>query len=220
MHQMALENLLRVAVLSDNQVMQGYNNFLDRVRIAGLDFTSIHFPEPSSKMTGSTRTQLLGGFILYYLSNQGLIRPKGTRHALRGQLAGLSEALRRPRWRQTALGAINDCILGGLYEEQILEEDIATEIIPMISTPASTDPDSKSRATLFNLLTQIILKVQPSHAFKFIRDLASEECPYLNMRSSAISLLRRLVVRAFNHDPVRISHFGQVGRLSSLKLAG
>ncbi|CAE6374135.1 unnamed protein product [Rhizoctonia solani] len=201
---MALENLLRVAVaecLSDNQVMQGYNNFLDRVRIAGLDFTSIHFPEPSSKMTGSTRTQLLGGFILYYLSNQGLIRPKGTRQALRGQLTGLSEALRRPRWRQTALGAINDCILGGLYEEQILEEDIATEIIPMISTPASTDPDSKSRATLFNLLTQIILKVQPSHAFKFIRDLASEECPYLNMRSSAISLLRRLVVRAFNHDP-------------------
>ncbi|KAF8667192.1 hypothetical protein RHS04_09349 [Rhizoctonia solani] len=71
----------------------------------------------------------------------------------------------------------------------------------MISTSASTDPDSKSRATLFNLLTQIILKVQASHAFKFIRDLASDEYPYLNMRSSAISLLRRLVVRAFNHHP-------------------
>ncbi|CEL60575.1 hypothetical protein RSOLAG1IB_12384 [Rhizoctonia solani AG-1 IB] len=73
-------------------------------------------------------------------------------------------------------------------------------MIPIVSTPASTDPDSKSRSVLFNLLTQMILKVQPVHAFKFVRDLASEECPYLNMRSSAIGLLRRLVVRAFNRS--------------------
>ncbi|ELU35584.1 hypothetical protein AG1IA_10386 [Rhizoctonia solani AG-1 IA] len=84
MYQMVLENLLRVAVAEyvsgfRSQVMRDYNDFLHRVRIAGLDFTPIRFPEPSSKMTGSTRTQFLGGFILYYLSNQGLIRPKGTR---------------------------------------------------------------------------------------------------------------------------------------------
>ncbi|CCO33184.1 hypothetical protein BN14_07256 [Rhizoctonia solani AG-1 IB] len=199
----ALKELLCVALaecLSDKHILRSYDDFLHRLRTAGLDFTPTYALEPRSKMTGSTRTQLLGEFVLYYLSNQGPVRPKGTRQALREHLNGLSAALHRPRWRQTALGAINDCVLGGLYEEEFLEEDIAAEMIPIVSTPASTDPDSKSRSVLFNLLTQMILKVQPVHAFKFVRDLASEECPYLNMRSSAIGLLRRLVVRAFNRS--------------------
>ncbi|CCO37567.1 hypothetical protein BN14_11723 [Rhizoctonia solani AG-1 IB] len=173
---MALKELLCVALaecLSDKHILRSYDDFLHRIRTAGLDFTPTYAIEPRSKMTGSTRTQSIGEFVLYYLSNQG----------------------------PTALGAINDCVLGGLYEEEFLEEDIAAEMIPVVSTPASTDPDSKSRAVLFNLLTQMILKVQPVHAFKFVRDLASEECPYLNMRSSAIGLLRRLVVRAFNRSP-------------------
>ncbi|QRW23243.1 YAP/Alf4/glomulin family protein [Rhizoctonia solani] len=139
---MTLENLLRVAVaecLSDNQVMRDYNNFLHRVRIAGLDFTPIRFPEPSSKMTGSASRQL----------------------------TGLSEALRHPRWRQTALGAINDCILGGLYEDQILEEDIATEIIP----PARDDPfASQLLLEEYNpiLLQSPVLEEKEAEGLKFV----------------------------------------------------
>ncbi|KAG8760360.1 hypothetical protein FRC11_000530 [Ceratobasidium sp. 423] len=170
----ALEQLLSTAIaecLSDKHIMQNHNDFLYRLRTVGLAFTPAHSTEPAPKMTIHTRSQSIGEFILYYLSNRGPVRPKGTRQALKKQLAGLSVALHRPRWRQTALGAINDCVLG-LYDDEFLEEDIAAEIIPMMSTPAATDPDSKSRARLFNLLTQIILKVQPVHAFKFVRDLA------------------------------------------------
>ncbi|CAE6434978.1 unnamed protein product [Rhizoctonia solani] len=199
----ALEQLLSVAIsecLSDKHIMQDHNDFLFRLRVAGLLFTPSHPTEPDAKMAAQTRTQLVGAFILYYLSNRGPVRPKGTRQALKKQLSGLSGALHRPKWRQTALGAVNDCVLG-LYEEEFLEEDVAAELIPMVSTPASTDPDPKKRATLFKLLTQMIFKVQPVHAFKFVRDLASEECPYLNMRSSAVGLLRGLVVRAFSQDP-------------------
>ncbi|KAL5638048.1 hypothetical protein ACGC1H_002345 [Rhizoctonia solani] len=200
----ALEQLLSVAVaecLSDRHIMQGHNDFLYRLRTAGLAFTPTHSTVPNSKMTIHTRSQSIGAFVLYYLSNRGPVRPKGTRQALRAQLSGLSAAIQRPRWRQTALGAINDCVLGGLYEKDYLEEDIAAELIPIISTPASTDPDPKHRAMLFTLLTRMILTVQPMHAFKFVRDLASEECPYLNMRSAAVGLLRKLVVRAFSQNP-------------------
>ncbi|CAE6345365.1 unnamed protein product [Rhizoctonia solani] len=199
----ALEQLLSVAIaecLSDRHIMQDHNDFLYRLRAAGLAFTPAHPTQPT-KMTIHTRSQSIGALILYYLSNRGPIRPKGTRQAVKAQLSALSVALHRPRWRQTALGAINDCVLGGLYDEDFLEEDVAAELIPMVSTPASTDPDPKNRAVLFNLLTRMILQVQPVHAFKFVRDLASEECPYLNMRSSAVGLLRRLVVRAFSQDP-------------------
>ncbi|KDN45809.1 hypothetical protein RSAG8_04642, partial [Rhizoctonia solani AG-8 WAC10335] len=198
----ALEQLFCIAIaecLSDRHIIQDHNDFLYRLRAAGLAFSPAHSTEPTSKMTVHTRTQSIGAFILYYLSNRGPIRPKGTRQALKGQLAGLSVTLQRPRWRQTALGAINDCVLGGLYEEEFLEEDIAAEIIP--ASPLLCYPDPKNRATLFNLLTRMILKVQPVHAFKFVRNLASEECPYLNMRSSAVGLLRRLVVRAFSQVP-------------------
>ncbi|CAE6376283.1 unnamed protein product [Rhizoctonia solani] len=200
----ALQELLLVAVaefLSDKHIMRDYDDFTHKLRTAGLDFIPTYLSGPASKMTGRTRTQSLGEFVLYYLSNQGPIRPKGTRQALRAQLTGLSVALNHLRWRQTALGVIRDCVLGGLYEEEFLEEDVAAEIIPIVSTPASTDPDPENRAALFNLLTQMILKVKPVHAFKFVRDLASDECPYLNMRSSAIGLLRRLVARAFSHTP-------------------
>ncbi|KAJ1301933.1 hypothetical protein OPQ81_000772 [Rhizoctonia solani] len=198
----ALQQLLCTAVaecLSDTHVLQEYNDFLHRLRTAGLAFTPVESTKPAPRMTIHTRSQSIGAFILYYLSNRGPVRPKGTRQALKKQLPGLLVALQRLKWRQTALGAINDCVLG-LYDEEFLEDDVAAEIIPVISIPASTDPDSKSRATLFNLLTRIILKFQPVHAFKFVRDLASEECPYLNMRSSAIGLLRRLVVRAFSQN--------------------
>ncbi|CAE6462240.1 unnamed protein product [Rhizoctonia solani] len=200
----ALEQLLSVVIakcLSDRHIMQDHNDFLYRLRAAGLAFTPTHSTERNSKMTIQTKTQSIGTFILYYLSNRGPVRPKGTRQALKAQLSGLLAALHQPKWRQPALGAINDCVLGGLYEQEFLEEDIAAELVPVISTPASTDPDPKHRATLFTLLTRMILTVRPIHAFKFVQDLASEECPYLNMRSAAIGLLRRLVVRAFSQHP-------------------
>ncbi|CAE6477432.1 unnamed protein product, partial [Rhizoctonia solani] len=180
----ALERLLSVAIaecLSDKHITQDHNDFLYGLRTAGLAFTPAHSTEPTPKMTIYTRSQSIGEFVLYYLSNQGLVRPKGTRQALKKQLAGLSVALHRPKWRQTALGAINDCVLG-LYDDEFLEEDVAAEIIPVGFSLA-------------------IFVVQPVHAFKFVRDLASEECPYLNMRSSAVGLLRRLVARTFSQAP-------------------
>ncbi|KAG8775997.1 hypothetical protein FRC12_001141 [Ceratobasidium sp. 428] len=67
-----------------------------------------------------------------------------------------------------------------------------------VSSVSATDPVPETRAASFRVLTEIVLKVHPETAFDLVRQLAGEECPFSNMRSAAIGLLRRLVVRAFN----------------------
>lgn len=50
----------------------------------------------------------------------------------------------------------------------------------------------------------MVFKVQRTVGFRLVRDLASKECPFPNMRASAIGLLRRLVVRAFSQGMPRV----------------
>ncbi|KAG9079962.1 hypothetical protein FRC06_007246 [Ceratobasidium sp. 370] len=89
----------------------------------------------------------------------------------------------------------------GLDEEEYLNGDVATDMVPAISSVAATDPTPEIRAAAFRLLTRIVLKVHPEIAFGLVHQLANEECPFPNMRASAVCLLRQLVVRAFDTRP-------------------
>ncbi|KAG8679629.1 hypothetical protein FRC08_016854 [Ceratobasidium sp. 394] len=89
----------------------------------------------------------------------------------------------------------------GLNEEEYLNGDIATDLVPTVSSVAATDPVPRTRAAAFRLLTRIILRVHPEIAFGLVHQLAGEECPFPNMRASAVCLLRQLVVQAFVKKP-------------------
>ncbi|KAG9119245.1 hypothetical protein FRC07_005805 [Ceratobasidium sp. 392] len=137
----------------------------------------------------------------FKVSLQALLYTSVAECDLRRHLPGALFWLSRPKWRRVALRWLTERISTGLSVETDLNSDIATDIVPAISSVAATDPRPDTRAAAFRLLTQIVLKVHSEVAFGLVHQLVGEDCPFMNMRASAVSLLRQLVVRAFSKKP-------------------
>ncbi|KAG8713605.1 hypothetical protein FRC09_018534 [Ceratobasidium sp. 395] len=184
--------------LSDSALARAESDFIGRLTAASSDFAQ---PTSSLDLEIDHTKHLTGEFVLSILTWQDSKPPVEVNKSLQFDLPSALFCLSQPKWRLAAVWWLTECITTGLGEGEYLNNDIATEIIPAVSSVSATDPVPETRAASFHVLTEIILKVHPEVAFDLVRQLAGEECPFSNMQSAAIGLLRRLVVRAFNKKP-------------------
>ncbi|KAG8736351.1 hypothetical protein FRC10_009412, partial [Ceratobasidium sp. 414] len=166
-------------------------------KAASSDF----MPSSASNSNTTGTNHIIGKFVILALG-QGDSNLQGeARLTLGSHLPDALLCLSQPKWRHVALKWLMECVSTGLGGEEYLNGDIATDMVPAVSSVAATDPTPETRAAAFRLLTQITLKVHPEIAFGLVHQLADEACPFPNMRASAVGLLRQLVVRAFSKNP-------------------
>ncbi|KAF8601868.1 hypothetical protein BDV93DRAFT_607828 [Ceratobasidium sp. AG-I] len=199
-----LRNLILVGVaecLSDCDVTKAHNEFLARLSATCSDLVPPNSLPSNESSPIASRRYTIGKFVLYTLSNTDFKDSAGVHKALKDQMHAVFLCLSGLRWRRTAIGWVANCIANRFGKEEYLEEHVATELVPLVSSVAATDSNPTTRGVSFSLLTQIILAVHPEVAFGLVRELIGEECPFPNMRASAVALLRQLVVRAFSRTP-------------------
>ncbi|QRV82231.1 YAP/Alf4/glomulin family protein [Ceratobasidium sp. AG-Ba] len=194
-----LQDLLFLSVaicLDDEFVLEQNSAFVDRLSAAGSDFRPPSLLEPV-QVTTEFR---MGEYIVFTLSERGKENSVQVNKALQAYQLGISLCLRQYKWRQLAIRWLTEHV-GMIPDEEYLDGDIATYIAPSVSLVAATDSRPAIRSSAFRLLSQTLHKVHSEVAFGLVRQLVDEECPYSNMRSSAVGLLRQLVVRAFSRKP-------------------